>query len=64
METIHTIVHVVDGTDSKKMSDAALFLYRVMINKKYQSQPCNYLLYLNKNDEKTFYGAPKIEKKI
>jgi hypothetical protein len=36
MEQIHTIVHVIDGTDSRKLSDAALFLYRVLINKKYQ----------------------------
>ena len=36
LPVIHTIVHVIDGTDSKKMAHAALFIYRVLISKKYQ----------------------------
>jgi hypothetical protein len=60
MEKIHTIIHIVDGTDSKKLGDVALFIYRVLINKKYQNDSCNYLIYLNKNDDKSFFGKTKI----
>ena len=53
----HTLVHVVDGTDSKKLGDAALFIYRILVSKQFQKDPCNYLLFLNKNDEKGFHGS-------
>ena len=58
------MVHVVDGTDSKKLGDAALFIYRVLVSKQFQKEPCNYLVFLNKNDEKGFYGAEKLVKRI
>ena len=60
----HTIVHVVDGADSKKLSDAALFIYRILINKQFQKGPCNYVVFLNKNDEKGFHGSEKLIKRI
>jgi GTPase SAR1 family protein len=60
----HTIVHVVDGVDSKKLSDAALFIYRMLINKVFQKDPCNYVLFLNKDDEKGFHGLEKLVKRI
>ena len=55
---------MVDGSDSKKLSDAALFIYRVLINKVYQRDPCNYILFLNKDDEKGFHGVEKLMKRI
>lgn len=60
----HTVIHVVDGTDSKKLSDAALFIYRMLINKVFQKDPCNYVLFLNKDDEKSFHGQEKLIKRI
>ena len=60
----HTLVHVVDGTDSKKLGDAALFIYRILINKQFQKEPCNYILFLNKSDEKGFHGLEKLVKRI
>jgi hypothetical protein len=60
----HTIVHVVDGADSKKLSDAGLFVYRVLISKIYQKDPCNYILFLNKEDEKGFHGVERLVKRI
>ena len=49
-------MQVVDGTDSKKLSDAALFLYRVLISKSYQKDPCPIILYFSKTDLATFHG--------
>lgn len=51
------IVQVVDGTDSKKLSDAALFIYRVLISKIYQQQPCPIIIFFNKAEEKGFHGC-------
>ena len=53
----NTLIHVIDGTDSKKLADAALFIYRVLVSKMYQKDSCNYLIFLNKNEEKGFFGA-------
>lgn len=52
----NTIIHTIDGSDSKKLSDAALFIYRVLINKQFQKEGCNYIIFLNKEDEKGFHG--------
>lgn len=60
----HTIVHVIDGTDSKKLSDAALFIYKVIINKLFQKDPSNYIVFFNKNDEKEFHGQEKLIKRL
>jgi GTPase SAR1 family protein len=46
----HILIHIIDGTDSKKLGDAALFIYRVLISKQYQKDPNNYLIFLNKED--------------
>ena len=64
MARFHTLVHVVDGTDSKKLGDAALFIYRVLVNKEYQKDPCNYLIFLNKTDAKGFHGLEKLVKRV
>lgn len=61
---MHTVIHVVDGSDSKKLADAALFLYRVLISKKHQQEACNYVVLLNKSDDAGFYGVAKIEKRL
>lgn len=55
---------MVDGADSKKLGDAALFIYRVLVNKHFQKDPCNYVVFLNKNDLKTFHGQEKLVKRI
>lgn len=60
----HTLVHVVDGTDSKKLGDAALFIYRVLVNKQFQKERCNYILLFNKSDLSTFHGQEKLAKRI
>ena len=60
----NTLVHVVDGTDSKKLGDAAQFIYRVLVNKQFQKDPCNFIVFLNKNDLKTFHGQEKLIKRI
>jgi len=55
---------VIDGTDSKKLADAALFIYRVLINKQFQKDPCHYVIFLNKEDDKSFYGLERLTKRI
>lgn len=60
----HTILHVIDGTDSKKLGDAALFIYKVLISKQFQKESCNYLLFLNKSDSSSFHGQEKLTKRI
>lgn len=60
----NTLIHVIDGADSKKLGDAALFIYRVLVNKQFQKDPCNYIIFLNKNDLKTFHGQEKLVKRI
>jgi tRNA C32,U32 (ribose-2'-O)-methylase TrmJ len=54
----------VDGADSKKLSDAALFLYRVLISKLFQKDPCHLIVFLNKEDEKGFHGKEKLVKRL
>lgn len=56
MARFNTLIHVIDGSDSKKLGDAALFIYRVLVNKQFQKDPCNYVIFLNKNDLKGFHG--------
>ena len=34
------------------------------MSKQFQKDPCNYLLFLNKNDEKGFHGYEKLVKRI
>lgn len=60
----HTLVHVVDGTDSKKLADVALFIYRVLVSKMFQREGCNYVILLNKSEEKGFHGIDKLVKRI
>ncbi len=47
---VHTIIQVVDGTDSTKLGDVALFMYRLLVSKSYQKRECNYIVFLNKSD--------------
>lgn len=60
----HTLVHVIDGTDSKKLGDAALFIYKVLISKQYQKESCNYIIFFNKSDSSSFHGEEKLIKRI
>ena len=60
----HTLIQVVDGADSKKLGDAALFIYRVLINKAFQKDPCNYIVFLNKSDLNNYHGIEKLVKRI
>ena len=60
----NALVHVIDGADSKKLGDAALFIYRVLVNKQFQKDPCNYVIFLNKSDLKSFHGQEKLVKRI
>jgi signal recognition particle receptor subunit beta len=60
----HILINVIDGTDSKKLGDAALFIYRVLISKQYQKDPCNYVIFLNKEDGKGFHGQEKLMKRL
>ncbi len=61
---IHTLVHVIDGTDSTKLGDAALFLYRLLVSKAYQKTECNYVIFLNKSDDENFLTKTKIVKRL
>lgn len=60
----HTLVLTVDGCDSKKLSDAAIFIYRLLVSKKYQQDPCELVLFFNKADERSFHGQEKLTKRI
>jgi signal recognition particle receptor subunit beta len=60
----YVLIHVIDGTDSKKLADAALFIYRVLINKQFQREACHYIILLNKEDEQGFYGVERLCKRI
>lgn len=60
----HTIVLTVDGCDSKKLSDAAIFIYRLLVSKKFQQDPCELVLFFNKSDERGFHGQEKLAKRI
>ena len=64
MDSVHTIIHVIDGTNLKSLGDAAMFIYRVLINKSYQRNNCNYIIFLNKTDRKGFMGKEKAEKHL
>lgn len=55
---------MIDGADSTKLGDAALFLYRLLVSKAYQKRECNYVLYLNKSDEENFLGKVKVVKRL
>lgn len=61
---IHTLIHVIDGSDPTKLGDACLFLYRLLVSKAYQKRECNYVIYLNKSDEENFLGKAKIVKRL
>ena len=39
-EDIHCVIHVIDGSDAKTLSDAAMFLYKVLVSKNYQKKEC------------------------
>lgn len=58
------LIHVIDGTDAHKIGDAAQFLYRVLLNKKYQRCRCHYVLLLNKEDDPGFLGRDRIIKRL
>ena len=57
-------MHLVDGTDAKYLSDAAMFLYKVLVSKKYQNQECHYMFFLNKSDSSNFMGKPAAQKRL
>ena len=61
---IHTLIHVIDGSDPTKLGDACLFLYRLLVSMAYQKRECNYVIYLNKSDEENFLGKAKIVKRL
>lgn len=61
---VHTIVHVIDGTDEKTFSDAAMFIYKVLVSKEYQRERGNYVVFLNKKDAGGYLGRAKIEHKL
>ena len=64
IEEVHTIIHVVDGTDLTKLVQVAQFLYRVLVNISYQKHPANYILFFNKKDSDKYQGDAKLIKKI
>lgn len=64
MDSIFCLVHLIDGTDLNSFTDAALFMYRVLINKAYQKGKCEYLVFLNKNDDKKYVGLNKAKQRI
>lgn len=55
---------MVDGSDPKKLGDAGLFMYRMLVNKEYQKRECNYVLLLNKNDDENFLARVKLVKRL
>ena len=36
IDSVHCIVHVIDGTNKKSFGDAAMFLYQVLVNKNFR----------------------------
>lgn len=56
---VYTIIHVIDGTDEKSISDAAMFIYKVLVAKEYLNNNCNYIIFLNKNDLPGYIGKTK-----
>ena len=64
MTRFKAIVVVADGADSRKLSDTALFLYRILISKNYQKDPCPLILFLSKADLPNFHGEGKLVKRI
>lgn len=59
MNSVHTIIHVIDGTSQKSFGDAAMFIYRVLVNKNYQKDNCNFVIFLNKQDSTGFIGKER-----
>lgn len=55
---------MIDGADSKKLGDAASFIYRVLVNKQFQKDSCNYILFFNKSDLSSFHSSEKLAKRI
>ena len=55
---------MIDGTDNKLISDAAMFMYKVLVSKEYQRNNCNYVIFLNKNDTEAYIGKAKISQKL
>lgn len=41
-----------------------MFMYRTLISTNYQRRNCEYLIFLNKNDDKKFIGMNKTKQKI
>jgi translation elongation factor EF-1alpha len=64
LDQIHTIVHVIDGSDEKGISDAAMFMDRVLVCRGYQKKECNYLVFLNKNDLPEYIGHVRFQQKL
>lgn len=55
---------MIDGTDEKTFSDAAMFIYKVLVSKEYQRERGNYVVFLNKKDAGGYLGRAKIEHKL
>ena len=55
---------MVDGTDEKTISDAAMFIYKMLVSKDYQKNNCHYIIFLNKNDLPNYVGRTKLEQKL
>lgn len=53
-----------DGTEEKTISDAAMFMYKMLVSKDYQKNNCNYIIFLNKKDEAGYLGRVKMEQKL
>ena len=64
MDSIYCIIHVIDSTDPKSFSDAAMFLYRVLVSKAYQRHENNYLIFLNKSEETGAVSRQAAEKQL
>ena len=64
LDSVYCIVQVIDGTDQKSLSDAAMFLYRVLVSKAYQRYNSNYLIFLNKSDETGYMGKAAALKRL
>lgn len=61
---VKLIIHVVDGTDEKTISDASMFMYKVLVSKEYQRNNCDYIIFFNKNDLPSYLGKAKLEQKL
>lgn len=61
---MYCIIHIIDGSDDATFSDAAMFIYRVLISKSYQNRNCNYVVFLNKKDHKNYMGLIKARQRL